>query len=187
MNDSGTHAESQVNCEAVDTREWIQNAIDEYEGSLVRYAQQLLGDLGKARDVVQDTFIQLLKCERATVESHLRPWLFKVCRNRAIDICRKENRMKLADSTMLDQQVNDTQTPADALEQRETTLHVKTLIGDLDQRQQEILRLKFQNSMSYKEIASVTGLTVSNVGFILHTAIQKLRKRATAELGLEPN
>lgn len=187
MNDSGNSAEPLAECDSIDTREWIQNAIEEFEGPLVRYAQQLLGDLGRARDVVQDTFIQLLKCDRSTVEGHLRPWLFKVCRNRAIDICRKETRMKLADSNTLDQRTQDSQSPADAAEQRETTLHVKSLIGDLDQRQQEILRLKFQNSMSYKEIASVTGLTATNVGFILHTAIQKLRKRATAELGLEPN
>ena len=40
---------------------------------------------------------------------------------------------------------------------------------------QEVVRLKFQNGMSYKEIADVTALSVSNVGFLLHTAINRLR------------
>jgi RNA polymerase sigma factor (sigma-70 family) len=47
----------------------------------------------------------------------------------------------------------------------------------LPDRQQEVLRLKFNAGLSYKEIAEVTGLTSTNVGFILHTAIAKLRKR----------
>lgn len=187
MNDAGNFAEIEDDDSAVDSRQWIKNAIVEYEGSLVRYAHHLLGDLERARDVVQDTFIQLLKCDPDVVVPRLRPWLFKVCRNRAIDICRKESRMKLADSTTLDRQANETRNPSVVAEDRDTSDHVQALIGDLDRRQQEILRLKFQNAMSYKEIATVTGLSVSNVGFILHTAIQKVRKRATAEFGLGSN
>jgi RNA polymerase sigma-70 factor (ECF subfamily) len=185
MNESGPTNDPQGDCDSITTRQWVEKAIDEHEGSLVRYAQQFVGDLDRARDVVQDTFIQLLKCDRESIQSHLRPWLFKVCRNRAIDVCRKESRMKLTGT--FDDQVNGNASPAATAELRDTSVHVRSLIGDLDQRQQELLRLKFQNSMSYKEIASVTGLTVSNVGFILHTAIQKIRKRATAELGVESN
>ena len=36
--------------------DWIQAALREHEGPLVRYAAQLTGDLDRARDVVQDTF-----------------------------------------------------------------------------------------------------------------------------------
>ena len=50
-------------------------------------------------------------------------------------------------------------------------------IARLPDRQQEVLRLKFNAGLSYKEIAEVTGLTSTNVGFILHTAISKLRQR----------
>ena len=48
----------------------------------------------------------------------------------------------------------------------------------LPENQQEVVRLKFQNGMSYREIATVTELSVSNVGFLLHAAIQALRARA---------
>ena len=50
-----------------------------------------------------------------------------------------------------------------------------SLLGDLSPNQQEVVRLKFQDELSYKQISSVTGLTVSNVGFLLHTAIRRLR------------
>ena len=38
-------------------------------------------------------------------------------------------------------------------------------------------RLKFHGGLSYREIAEVMGITSTNVGFILHTAISKLRQR----------
>ena len=45
----------------------------------------------------------------------------------------------------------------------------------LSPRQQEVLRLRLDAGLSYREIAEVTGLTISNVGFHLHEAIRNLR------------
>jgi RNA polymerase sigma-70 factor (ECF subfamily) len=45
----------------------------------------------------------------------------------------------------------------------------------LPENQREVIRLKFQSDLSYKEIAEITNLSVSNVGFLLHTGIKRLR------------
>ena len=66
---------------------WIQDAIEKHEGSLLRYAQHFVHDLETARDVVQDTFLQLCRKPDEELRSRVAPWLFTVCRNRAIDIC----------------------------------------------------------------------------------------------------
>ena len=88
-----------------DQKTWIRNAIEEHESALVRYAQHFVGDLDRGRDVVQDTFLRLCRQPADKLENEIRPilvrWLFKVCRNRAIDVCRKENRMKLAPTDQL--------------------------------------------------------------------------------------
>ena len=63
------------------------------------------------------------------------------------------------------------------LEQRETTAGVLERLATLPSNQQEIVRLKFQNGLSYREIAEVTGLSPGNVGYLLHTAISQLRKQ----------
>ena len=55
------------------------------------------------------------------------------------------------------------------------------LIGRLPHNQQEVIRLKFQNGFSYQEISRITSLSVTNVGFILHTAIKALRREMTAQ------
>ena len=46
--------------------------------------------------------------------------------------------------------------------------------------QQEVIRLKFQDDLSYREISRITTLSVSNVGFLIHTGIKTLRQRVRA-------
>ena len=70
--------------------------------------------------------------------------------------------------------------PGKAAEQSDQKTRMLGLLSTLPENQREVVRLKFQNGMSYKEIASVTEQTVSNVGFLLHTAIQSLRVHMTA-------
>lgn len=181
--------EERDSSESLDREKWIQAAIDEHQGPLVRYAHHFLKDLDRARDVVQETFFKLLQQDRSKIAGHLKPWLFHVCRNQAIDVCRKENRMNLADSKTLDQsqgrKVNGTHSlandPAMIAESNEDATRVERLVGQLNDKQQEVIRLKFQDAMSYKQIAEVTGLTASNVGFILHSALKKLRQQVKAE------
>jgi RNA polymerase sigma-70 factor (ECF subfamily) len=159
---------------------WIQCAIEMHEGSLLRYAQHFVHDLETARDVVQDTFLQLCRQPDEELRPRLAQWLFTVCRNRAIDVCRKERRMKLAPEDQLADQLaeqSDISSPIDAIEKSETAEGLLRQIATLPDRQQEVLRLKFNTGLSYKEIAEVTGLTSTNVGFILHTAITKLRQK----------
>ena len=67
--------------------------------------------------------------------------------------------------------------PASDAETRDRTESVAALLTELPERQQELIRLKFQNNLSYKEISGITKLSVSNVGYLLHTSIQALRQR----------
>jgi RNA polymerase sigma-70 factor (ECF subfamily) len=160
--------------------DWVQEALERHGGPLTRYAAQLTGNLDTARDVVQDTFLRLCQADPAGVQGHLAEWLFTVCRNRALDVLRKESRMQpLSDVDLATCQV-ETPSPAAEAERRETTSEMLCLLASLPANQQEVVRLKFQNGLSYLEISRVTQLSVSNVGFLIHTAIRTLRKKLQA-------
>ena len=165
-------------------REMIRHALSEHESALVRYARHFVRDLEQARDVVQDTFLQLCRQEAIPGDGEersgdrLAAWLYRVCRNRAIDVSRKEGRMKSATSTALESTHDAGASPGESAVHNETVQQVARQVKELPERQQEILKLKFEGGLSYAEIAAVTGLTSTNVGFILHTAISKLRARA---------
>lgn len=70
--------------------------------------------------------------------------------------------------------------PGKALEEAETHAAVLQLIDRLSPNQQEVVRLKFQNGFSYKEISRITALSVGNVGFLIHTAMTRLRTEMAA-------
>lgn len=159
--------------------EWVSSTLQRFEQPLVRYAQRITGDLETAREVVQDTFLRLCRQQQATIDGHLSQWLFTVCRNRALDVQQKERRMST--TLNLDQQTGSatslvTAAPDQAAETRDSAARVLEYLDQLPANQQEVIRLKFQNELSYREIAEVTGLTVSNVGFLLHVGIKQLRK-----------
>lgn len=153
-------------------REWIRTALAKHERPLTLYAARLLGDADRARDVVQDAFMKLWQADRATVEGHLTKWLYTVCRNRALDIHRKEHRMTTLDNRM--------EMPAAGRPDEEANgalPGVLDVVAGLTARQQEVVRLKFQGELSYREIAEVMDTTVNNVGVLLHTAIKTIRCR----------
>jgi RNA polymerase sigma factor (sigma-70 family) len=158
---------------------WIVAAMQRYESHLVRYAAWILGDVECAREVVQETFLRLCKEQPAQVGNYLAQWLFTVCRNLAFDVRKKENRM----SSLTDPEVLPTphKAPGASLEHEERMSHVLRLIDTLPKNQREVLRLKFQSDLSYKEISEITHLSVTNVGFLIHTAIKTLRKELLAE------
>ena len=162
---------------ATEVQEWIRQALHRHEGPLVRYALGITGDLETARDVVQDTFLKLCSQDPASLEGRLAPWLFTVCRRRALDVLRKSHRMTPLSDVDLETRPDASPPPDVASDTREQTHHALRLLSMLPVNQREVVRLKFQNQLSYEEIAAVTSLSVSNVGFLLHTALKTLRLR----------
>jgi RNA polymerase sigma-70 factor (ECF subfamily) len=163
---------------------WIEKTIVDYESPLLRYALHFVRDADTARDIVQDAFLQLCRNQKPELRERMPQWLYTVCRNRAIDLIRKERRVKQmperdensSRSVALDP-VDPSANPGQVIEAAEAATGLMKQIETLPDRQQEVLRLKFHGGLSYKEIAEVMDLTSTNVGFILHTAISKLRKQ----------
>ena len=145
-----------------------------YEARLLRYATWLMGDQESAREVVQETFLRLCKQERASkIADYLAQWLFTVCRNVAFDIRKKEARMT---------QLGDVHIGVDCrLDDKQTAGEIFRMLDRLPKNQREVVYLKFQCDLSYKEISEITKLSVTNVGFLMHTALAKLRKELLSE------
>lgn len=157
---------------------WIQETVARYERPLCQYAYRMTGNFETARDAVQDTFLKLCR-EDALAPDHLAPWLFRVCRNRCIDILRKEKPMQALTDAQADVLPAPGHSPAEEAGLRESVSLLLQKLAELPARQAEVIRLKFQHQMSYREIAQVTALSESNVGYLIHVGIQTLRQQAT--------
>jgi RNA polymerase sigma-70 factor (ECF subfamily) len=155
---------------------WVESAMREHQAGLLRYAARLTGDTEAARDVTQDVFLRLCREAPAELNGRLRPWLYTVCRNRALEIRRRDGRARsggelerVATAEELD--------PAKSAEAAEGSSSVLLALGALPSSQQEAVRLKFEHGLSYKEISTVMEITVSHVGVLIHTALKTIRTR----------
>ena len=151
-----------------------------FELPLLQYATRILGDRDRARDVVQETFVELQRRPRRQRDAAPAKWLFTVCRNRALNICRKEKRMTYLDEEILERCEGWEPAPDERIEREEASSFLLRIVATLPPRQQEVLQLKFQNDLSYQEISEITRLSVSHVGVLIHTALKTLRVRYAA-------
>jgi RNA polymerase sigma-70 factor (ECF subfamily) len=145
--------------------------------------RRLSGDTEMACDVVQEAFVKLCQQSWPAIEPHAVAWLYKACRNRAIDITRREGRIRMHHTTDHLTALPDERQggPVEQTEQEEQLERMRLQIEQLTDQQQELLRLRLHGGLSYKQIAEITGLTVTNVGYHLHQALACLR----AQLGTD--
>jgi RNA polymerase sigma-70 factor (ECF subfamily) len=157
--------------------ERIRAAIDEYQGRLIAYAARITGDLDSARDIVQDTFLRLCEQDLDDLADRLPAWLFRVCRNRALDVRKKEGPLRPLDQNDDPPAASATADPHRLLEGNDRTRLVLAALAELPVAQQEVLRLRLQEELSYKQISAITRHSVSNVGVLIHTGLRRIRQR----------
>lgn len=154
---------------------FIEKAMAEYESALIGYAATILHDTDRARDVVQDTFIRLCQQDPEKVRASLKSWLFTVCRNRALDLLRKDKHTEPIEDIRWKHVAGPGLQPDEQAEFEEQLARVMKLMERLSENQRECILLKFQQGLSYQEIEKVTGLTQGNIGFLIHTGLKRLR------------
>jgi RNA polymerase sigma-70 factor (ECF subfamily) len=151
--------------------------VSQHETALLQYAARLVNSPATAQDVVQNVFIKLFKNwdGHSQPSKSIKSWLFRVTHNEAVDLIRRESRLTLLHKQHAEEQeirrskgksggMNDDDRKAAVLQ------HLKTL----HPREQQVILLRLEQGLSYKEIAAITGHNESYVGNILHHSIRKL-------------
>src|ERR1041384_7449750 len=156
--------------------ETIEELFVALESPLLAYAVRLAGGLEVAEDVVQEAFMRL----HAQFDDVREPkkWLYRTVHNLALNQRRDAGKivalnLKGEDGDAAGIDATDPQPlPDEQIARLEGIGLVRLSLETLDKRSRELVRLKFNEGLSYKEIAGKTGLTVSHVGYLLHHAIK---------------
>src|SRR5216117_2245329 len=172
-----SHAAKSMRSEKTEAGQKFEAVLQRFEIPLLQYATRITGDRERARDVVQETFIKFQRNGALSRSEEPATWLFTVCRNGALNVCRKEKRMMYLDEEIIESQKDLQPMPYQRIEEQEAAGFLTQIVATLPSRQQEVLQLKFQNDLSYQQIAEITKTTANCVGVLIHTALKTLRQR----------
>ncbi len=160
--------------------ESIEELFQALESPLLSYALRWLDDMALAEDMVQEAFLRLHAQFHEVREP--RRWLYRTVHNLALNHQRNVRKLvplpapggqseanpaaaELADAAPL---------PDEQIARWESIGLVRLTLDALDARSREVVRLKFNEELSYKEISARTGLKTGHVGYLLHHALKTI-------------
>jgi RNA polymerase sigma-70 factor (ECF subfamily) len=138
------------------------------------YFRYRVGDGAVAEDLTSITFVKAWRGRRGYRRdlAGFGTWLMAIARNVATDHFRSERRHAPLEAAA---DVTTGITPEDVAERRSDLDRLGRLLETLPERDRELIALKYGGGLTNRVIASMTGLSESNVGTLLHRAVQTLR------------
>jgi RNA polymerase sigma factor (sigma-70 family) len=169
--------------------ESIEELFAALESPLLSYALRLLGQRALAEDTVQDAFMKL-HAKFAEVREPRR-WLYRTVHNLALNHRRQSAKIVPMDRSgegVPDHGAGTADAeplPDEQIIRWEGIGLVRLSLATLDERSREVVRLKFDEDLSYKQISDRTGLAAGHVGYLLHHALKAIAAEL-ARTGLLP-
>jgi RNA polymerase sigma-70 factor (ECF subfamily) len=159
-------------------RETIEELFLALESPLLSYSMRFVGERGVAEDLVQEAFMKL-HAQFGEVREPRR-WLYRTVHNLALNYRRNSNKIVSLNPSGEDgvSTVNDSADPQPLPDEQIVRLEgiglVRLSLEALDKRSRELIRLKFNDDLSYKQISERTGLKTGHVGYLLHHALKAI-------------
>jgi RNA polymerase sigma-70 factor (ECF subfamily) len=171
----------------------FEELVRRYEKELYGYLRHYLGDAEMAEDVFQQTFLQVhLKCDQFEEGRKVRPWLYTVATNQAIDYQRRNRRHKVIslDSRLKHDVEGETGSllelldgaeagPSEEAESAEQHDRLRRAVDNLPEQTRQVVLLVFFKGLKYREAAEVLNIPVGTVKSRLHGAVKKLSETFT--------
>ena len=170
-------------------RDLFEELVRRYERELFSYLRRYVGDAEMAADVFQATFLQLhLKCNQFQEGRRLRPWLYTIATNQAIDAQRRNRRHRLVslDSStgsnkddvvkLLDLMASNELGPDEQIGLEEDRHWVRQAVLGLPEHLRCVVALVYYQGLKYREAAEALDIPVGTVKSRMHTALLKLNE-----------
>ena len=170
-------------------RDVFAQLVKRYERELFSYLRRYLGDAEVAEDAFQAAFLQVhLKCKHYEPGRAVRPWLYTIATNQAIDAQRRNRRHRIVsldraatsegDETgkLLDMLVSHEPSPASQFTAMERQAWLAKAVEKLPSGLRDVVNLVYFQEMKYREAADVLEIPVGTVKSRLHAAVAKLNE-----------
>jgi RNA polymerase sigma-70 factor (ECF subfamily) len=163
--------------------------VHRYERELYSYLRRYLGDAEMAEDAFQAAFLQVhLKCQQFEPGRAVRPWLYTIATNQAIDAQRRSRRHRMVSldragpkegddvGKLLDLLASKEPTPIDQLHTAERSEWLHQTVEQLPAALREVIHLVYFQELKYREAAEALNIPVGTVKSRMHAAVAKLNE-----------
>lgn len=171
-------------------RDAFAELVHRYERELYSYLRRFLGDAALAEDAFQGTFLQLhLKRDQFEAERKVRPWLYTIATNQAIDTQRRNKRHRIVSldrqqkqgdhevGALIDVLISQMPGPNVRLEAAERCQLVREAVSALPEQLRLAVVLVYYQGLKYREAADVLEIPVGTVKSRLHAALARLHEK----------
>lgn len=185
--DQMTDEELLLEYRATGTSQLFEALAKRYERELFNYLRRFLGNAAMAEDAFQATFLQVhLKCHMFDEGRKVRPWLYTVATNQAIDLQRRNRRHRLVSldrpnrsqhdelGALVDLLSTGELDPSEQLDRQERIEWVRKAVAGLPEQLRTAVSLVYFRGLKYREAADQLSVPVGTVKSRLHSAIKRL-------------
>lgn len=152
-------------------------ALDLHWNSLRLYAMRLVGDRDAANDIAQDAFVRLWEARAALRSASIGSYLYRVAHNLSVDELRKRAvRGRWLMRSEVTSSARSSAGPAEEFDQQELGVAINDALNTLPRRRREIFILAYVDSLSYREIADMMGISQATVKNHIAAALAGVRK-----------
>jgi RNA polymerase sigma factor (sigma-70 family) len=157
----------------------FETIVDRYQGRLLGFCRQMLGSTEDAEDVLQEVFVNSYKAMLADErEINLRPWLYRIARNRCLNHLRRPTADAQESMDMVP--MVEAASTAEKVHNREEFRQLLSDVSKLPETQRSALLLREMDAMSYEEIAQAMETSVPSVKSLLVRARISLAEASQA-------
>src|SRR5438477_821315 len=173
---------------ALEQDQRISDVVKREQSRLRNFIRRRVLDRSDAEDILQDVFYKLVEANRMLVPiDHVTGWLFRVARNRIVDLFRRKRPESFSDTTVADEddgllRLEDLLPSPDAgpeaLYARSVLLdELELAVEELPEEQREVFVAHELEGRSFKEMAAETGVNVNTLLSRKRYAVRHLRQR----------
>jgi RNA polymerase sigma-70 factor (ECF subfamily) len=159
----------------------LAQLVERHFDSIYSYIYRFVHSVPEAEDIVQETFIKVWRqIDSFKAGSGIRPWLFRIARNTAIDHLRKKKSIPFShfsDEGEVDVVFADTS--IDVLEEtiaQEQKDHLTAAVEQLPLQYREVLVLRAEDNLTFEEIATTLGKPLNTVKSLYRRGLLALQK-----------
>jgi RNA polymerase sigma-70 factor (ECF subfamily) len=170
-------------------RQVFEILLRRFEREIYAFLRRFLGNTEMAEDAFQATFLAVhLRAHQFDAARKVRPWLYAIATNKAIDFQRrcKRHRLVSLDVNLQENQVSSGGTslanqlqdpnlgPSEWVTSREAQARMRESLEELPEETQRLIQLAFYQGLKYSCISEILQVPIGTIKSRVHTAMRKL-------------